>query len=74
MVAGTGNKDRRVPLPAHLLPELRISLIVGDEVPAFELTWPARQQVEEAVAQDFKAVLIEEIGDAAELVIGTFTP
>lgn len=54
--------------------ELRISLIVGDETPGFELTWPARQQVEEAVAQDFKAVLIEEIGDAAELVIGTFTP
>lgn len=53
---------------------LRISLILGEDDPAFELTWPSRQKVEEAIAQDFKAVLIEEIGDAAELVIGTFAP
>jgi uncharacterized protein YfdQ (DUF2303 family) len=65
-------------VPALGLPqqsaELRVSLVISDDDPTFELNWPTREQVEEKIAQDFKAVLIEEIGEAAQLVIGIFEP
>lgn len=55
--------------------DLRISLIANpEEKPTFALRWIGREQVVEAIAQDFKRVLFDEVGDAALLTIGTFTP
>jgi uncharacterized protein YfdQ (DUF2303 family) len=55
--------------------DLRLSLIANpEEKPTFALRWIGREQVVEAIAQDFKRVLFEEIGESALLTIGTFTP
>lgn len=55
--------------------DLRLSLIANpEEKPTFALRWIGREQAQEAIAQDFKRVLFEEIGVAALLTIGTFTP
>lgn len=55
--------------------DLRLSLIANpEEKPTFALRWIGREQVQEAIAQDFKRALFEEIGEAAVLTIGTFTP
>lgn len=55
--------------------DLRLSLIANpDEKPIFVLRWLGREQVIEAIAQDFKRVLFEDIGESALLTIGTFTP
>lgn len=64
--------------PALGLPQrtadLRVTIVVDGDEPLFAAKWFAREQVEEAIAQDFKRVLFEELGDAAHLTIGTFTP
>lgn len=52
---------------------LRLSVITG-ESPALKLRIVGKEQAEEDIAQEFKALLLEEIGDAAELTIGTFRP
>lgn len=54
--------------------ELRIAIIADETKPTFSVRWARRERVEESIAQDFKRLLIEEIGDAASLTIGTFTP
>ena len=45
-----------------------------EEKPTFAVKWFGREQLVEAIAQDFKRVLFEEIGDAAHLTLGTFSP
>ncbi len=52
---------------------LRLSVITGDS-PALKLRIVGKEQVEEDIAQEFKALLLEEIGESAELTIGTFRP
>lgn len=52
---------------------LRLSVITG-ESPALKLRIVGKEQAEEDIAQEFKALLLEEIGESAELTIGTFRP
>lgn len=55
--------------------QLRLYISVKpEEKPTFVVRWSGREQLVEAIAQDFKRVLFEELGDAAELTLGTFTP
>jgi len=64
--------------PALGLPEqtarLRLSLLTGEEKPVFVLRWLGREQVIEAIGQDFKRVLFGSLEDVATLTIGTFSP
>jgi uncharacterized protein YfdQ (DUF2303 family) len=52
---------------------LRLSVITGDR-PALVLRIVGKEQAQEDIAQEFKTKLLEEIGDAATLTIGSFTP
>lgn len=52
---------------------LRISVITGER-PALVLRIVGKEQEQEDIAQEFKAKLIDEIGDAATLTIGSFSP
>lgn len=54
--------------------ELRIAFIADEDKPTFSIRWARREQIEESITQDFKRLLIEEVGDAASMTIGTFTP
>lgn len=45
-----------------------------EEKPHFFVKWIGREQVIEAIAQDFKRVLFDELGEKALLTIGTFAP
>lgn len=53
---------------------LRLSVNTNHEAPTLTLRIVRREAEEEAIAQDFKRVLLEEIGDDVALTIGTFTP
>ena len=52
---------------------LRLSVITGDK-PALTLRIVSKEAEQEDMAREFKSLLIESIGDAAELTIGTFKP
>ena len=52
---------------------LRLSVITGDK-PGLTLRIVGREQLDEDIAQEFKASLIESVGDAATMTIGSFTP
>lgn len=55
--------------------DLRVYLSAKpEEKPTFAVKWIGREQVIEAIAQDFKRVLFDELADRALLTIGTFTP
>jgi uncharacterized protein YfdQ (DUF2303 family) len=53
---------------------LRVSLLTGGDKPQLVLRFIGREQFDEGVIRDFKAALVDEIGDAASLVIGVFNP
>jgi len=52
---------------------LRLSVITGDK-PALVLRMVAKEATTEDLAREFKTRLLEEIGDAATMTIGNFTP
>lgn len=60
-------------LPAYDF-QLRMAVITSGDKPALSLRIVRREAMEEAIAEDFKATLIREVGDAASMTIGTFTP
>jgi uncharacterized protein YfdQ (DUF2303 family) len=51
---------------------LRISVITSGSVPVLKLRWVGEEVQREAIAQEFKAVLEAQIGDAAKLSLGSF--
>jgi len=53
---------------------LRLSVNTGGDKPMLALRIVRREAQEEAIAQDFKRVLLNEVGEDAALTIGTFTP
>ena len=53
--------------------KLRLSVITGDK-PGLTLRIVGREQLDEDIAKEFKASLIENVGDAATMTIGSFTP
>lgn len=52
---------------------LRLSVITGDE-PRLKLRTVGAERLRESVAEEFRDLLVESIGDAATMTIGTFTP
>lgn len=53
---------------------LRISVITSGSVPVLKLRWVGEEVQREAIAQEFKAVLEERIGQCARLGLGSFCP
>lgn len=53
---------------------LRLSVLTGGDKPMLVLRPIGLESAVEAIAQEFRQVLAAQIGDAAKLVIGTFTP
>lgn len=53
---------------------LRLGVLTGGEKPAFVLRWSKREADIEAVGQNFKAKLLDAIGDKATMLLGTFDP
>ncbi|WP_030132131.1 DUF2303 family protein [Pseudomonas sp. QTF5] len=53
---------------------LRISVITSSAQPALKLRWVGEEVQREDIAQEFKTVLQEKIGDAAGLSLGSFDP
>lgn len=53
---------------------LRISVITSGSVPALKLRWVGEEVQREDIAQEFKAVLHRNIGEAATLSLGAFDP
>lgn len=52
---------------------LRLSVITGDK-PALTLRIVSKEAIAEEIATEFKEKLLEEIGDAATMTIGSFEP
>jgi uncharacterized protein YfdQ (DUF2303 family) len=52
---------------------LRLSIITG-EAPALKLRIVGKEQAEEDIAQEFKNLLLDQIGGSAALTIGKFSP
>lgn len=53
---------------------LRLGVLTGGEKPAFVLRWSKREADIEAIGQNFKAKLLDAIGDKATMLLGTFDP
>lgn len=53
---------------------LRLSVLTSHEEPTLVLRIASLEEQKEAIAKDFKEVLIREVGDAATMTIGTFKP
>lgn len=53
---------------------LRISVITSGSVPALKLRWVGEEVQREDIAQEFKAVLQDQIGSSATLSLGAFDP
>lgn len=53
---------------------LSISVIGGDDKPALVVRWQQREATVEKIAQEFKAVLADQMGASATLTIGKFAP
>lgn len=53
---------------------LRLGVLTGGEKPAFVLRWSKRESDIEAIGQNFKAKLLNAIGDKATMLLGTFDP
>lgn len=60
-------------LPSRVF-RLRLGVLTSHDKPTLTLRIVQKEAQDEAIAQDFKRVLIEEIGDKAPLTIGTFKP
>jgi uncharacterized protein YfdQ (DUF2303 family) len=53
---------------------LRLQVLTSHDDPRLILRVAELEQQQEMIAQDFKEVLIREVGDAATMTIGTFNP
>lgn len=53
---------------------LRVSVITSGSQPVLKLRWVGEEVQREDIAQEFKTVLQEKIGDAAALSLGAFDP
>ena len=53
---------------------LRISVITSGAQPALKLRWIGEEVQREEIAQEFKSVLEAQVGEAAKLALGTFSP
>lgn len=54
--------------------KFRLSVITSGQQPVLKLRWIGEEVQREDIAQEFKAVLEEKIGDAASLALGSFDP
>ena len=52
---------------------LKLSILTGDDKPTLKLRWVGEELQVEEIAQEFKAVLVKEVGGAATLTLGTFS-
>lgn len=53
---------------------LRLGVLTGGEKPVFVLRWSKREADIEALGQNFKAKLLDALGDKATMLLGTFDP
>ena len=53
---------------------MRVSVSTAGREPSLRFRIIGLEQEQEEIAQEFKALLLREIGDAATMTIGTFTP
>lgn len=53
---------------------LRLGVITSEKDPQFVLRWSKRESDIEAVGQNFKAKLLDAIGDKATMLLGSFDP
>lgn len=60
-------------LPVHIF-HLRVSVSTTGREPSLRFRVIAMEQEQDDIAQQFKALLLGEVGDAASMTIGTFTP
>jgi uncharacterized protein YfdQ (DUF2303 family) len=69
------NCEPALGLPARTF-QLRLAMLSGDDKlpPALSLRIQCKEAQQEAIAQDFKRVLLTELETVAQLTIGTFTP
>lgn len=51
---------------------LRLGILTGEEKPKFVLRWSKREADIEAIGQNFKAKLLDAIGDKATMLLGSF--
>lgn len=51
---------------------LRLSVLTGSNAPILKLRWVGEESQREAIAQDFKRVLHEQLGDGIPLTLGEF--
>jgi uncharacterized protein YfdQ (DUF2303 family) len=52
---------------------LPVAVITSGAQPVLKLRWIGEEVQREAIAQEFKAVLEDKIGEAAKLSLGSFT-
>lgn len=52
--------------------QLRVSVITSGSQPALKLRWVGEEVQREEIAQEFKSVLENQIGEAAKLTLGSF--
>lgn len=53
--------------------QLRVAVLTGGDQPVLRLRWIGEAQLRENLAQEFKQVVAEEVGEATDLTIGSFT-
>ncbi|MCY1200473.1 hypothetical protein D9M69_379230 [compost metagenome] len=53
---------------------LRLSILTGSDKPVLKPRWVGEEIQREEIAQEFKRVLSEQLGEAATLYLGTFNP
>lgn len=58
-------------LHARLI-QLRVAVLTGGNAPVLRLRWIGEAQLREDLAQEFKDVVADNVGEAATLTIGTF--
>jgi uncharacterized protein YfdQ (DUF2303 family) len=54
--------------------KFRLSVITSGQQPVLKLRWIGEEVQREDIAQKFKAVLEDKIGEAASLALGSFDP
>lgn len=53
--------------------QLRVAVLTGGDQPVLRLRWIGEAQLREDLAQEFKQVVGQEVGESTQLTIGTFT-
>ena len=53
---------------------LRVSVITSGAQPMLKLRWVGEEMQREEIAQEFKSVINTQIGQAANLTLGSFDP